>query len=488
MNLSWKKLLSSKTLIQRTTEKGQKGRDSFDGRSSFDSDYDRIIFSYPFRRLQDKAQLFPLESNDFVRTRLTHSLEVAALAKSMGISIAKKLSENENLYDWLKSYENDLPKVLECAGLVHDLGNPPFGHFGEKVIGDNLTKILESLKENLESDNVELLPQQKSDLEKFEGNSQSFRILTHIQCIKDGCGYHMTSTLLASIIKYPVDSVKGNVKDSKDVRLHKFGYFFTENETVNKVFENTGLIDCKGNYIRHPLTFILEAADDLAYCAGDIEDGFKKHLFSIEELINCFEEYNKNINDIKIWNLTASLRDIFNDDSYYSEEKKVQAIRIAIQQVMFHSIIKCFFENYNQIMSGSFSKELIETSDVCELRNCLKEITKKYLFSNNEVIAKEILGRKVISELVKLYADGLFKIYEMDGNKKKFIKFDERTMKLISSDYLTVFKKTIGCNDSFDNIEINGDNIYYILLLIADQISGMTDNYCLSLYRKLNGI
>lgn len=139
-------------------------------------------------------------------------------------------------------------------------------------------------------------------------------------------------------------------------------------------------------------------------------------------------------------------------------------------------------------MSGSFSKELIEASDVCELRNCLKEITKKYLFSNNEGIAKEILGRKVISELVKLYADGLFNIYEMDGNKKKFIKFDERTMKLISSDYLTVFKKTICCNDSFDNIEINGDNIYYILLLIADQISGMTDNYCLSLYRKLNGI
>lgn len=484
MNLSWKKLLSQKTLIQRTTEKGQKGRDDFDGRSSFDSDYDRIIFSYPFRRLQDKAQLFPLESNDFVRTRLTHSLEVAALAKSMGISIAKKLSENENLYDWLKSYENDLPKVLECAGLVHDLGNPPFGHFGEKVIGNSLIEILESVKGKLESDNIELLPQQKNDLEKFEGNSQSFRILTHIQCIKDDCGYHMTSALLASIIKYPVDSTKGNKKDNQDVRLHKFGYFFPENGIAKKVFENTGLVDCNGGYIRHPLTFILEAADDLAYCAGDIEDGFKKHLFSIKELINYFEEYNKSINDIEIWKLIASLRDICNDNTYYSEEKKVQAMRIAIQQIMFHSIIKSFFDNYNQIMDGSFSKELIVSSDVCELRNCLKEITEKYLFSNNEVIAKEIMGKKVISELVKLYADGLFKT----NDKKSYIEFDKRTMELISSDYLVVFKKAISCNDSFDNIEISGNNIYNILLLIADQISGMTDTYCLSLYRKLNAI
>lgn len=131
--LSWEKLLSAKTLKQRTTAEGQSERDVLDGRSPYDSDLNRIIFSYPFRRLQDKAQLFPLEANDFVRTRLTHSLEVATLAKSLGISIAKQIEvKRKNDFGWKTEFIQHLPKVLECAGLVHDLGNPPFGHFGEK--------------------------------------------------------------------------------------------------------------------------------------------------------------------------------------------------------------------------------------------------------------------------------------------------------------------------------------------------------------------
>lgn len=481
--LSWDKLLSDKTLKQRTTAEGQKDRDKYDGRSPFDSDFDRIIFSYPFRRLQDKAQLFPLESNDFVRTRLTHSLEVAALAKSLGISIAKKISADEpDKYEWKDEHAKNLPKVLECGGLVHDLGNPPFGHYGEKTIGDKLTDFFEDLnKKNEAFKKITLSGQQRADIKNFEGNSQSFRILTHLQCIKDEFGYHMTSALLSSIVKYPVNSIDGNRKKDPDIRFHKFGFFLPEQETIKEVFTNTGLIGEGDSYIRHPLTFLMEAADDMAYCAGDIEDGFKKHLFSIKELIKSFKEFPS---DAKVKQLIAALEDIDEADVYYSEEKKVQDVRIILQRIMFHSIIQSFMDNYDSIMTGKFTKELIEVSGVNNLRECLKKITRKYLFSNNEVISKEIMGGKIISELVTLYGKGLFNV-EKDGTT---ISFDKRIMAMISSDYLEVFRKTINCNKDFKNIEINSNNIYYILLLIADQISGMTDTYCLSLYRKLNAI
>ena len=491
--LSWEKLLSSETLVQRTTAEGQKGRDDYDGRTAFDSDYDRIIFSYPFRRLQDKAQLFPLESNDFVRTRLTHSLEVSALAKSLGISIAKRISiEKKDLYKWSEDYEKHLPKILECAGLVHDLGNPPFGHFGEATIGDTLIKILNKYilnkykEDNQNFKEISLTEQQESDIKNFEGNSQSFRLLTHLQCIKDKYGYHLTSALLASIVKYPVNSMEGNKEDADDIKLHKFGYFFSENEVIQGVFSKTGLVAADGSYIRHPLAFLMEAADDMAYCVGDIEDGFKKHLFTIAELLTFIKEFNADKNDAKIQELIDYMENISTKAEYYSDEKKIQDIRIKLQQIMFHSIIDTFMKNYDEIMNGKLKKELIKESDVCILLECLKQITEKYLFSNKEVILKELMGKKIISELVTLYADGLFKIKEK--NKKKYIEFDKRTIELISSDYLVVFRKTVKCSENFDNIEVTGDNIYYILLLIADQISGMTDTYCLSLYRKLHAI
>lgn len=479
--LSWDALLSKKTLIQRTTDEGQNNRDSFDGRSPFDSDFDRIIFSYPFRRLQDKAQLFPLEANDFVRTRLTHSLEVAALGKSLGISIAKQITEKRPKdYEWKDEHAINLPKVLECTGLVHDLGNPPFGHYGEKTIGNELVDLFDNLKKkNKLFKNINLSAQQQSDLKNFEGNSQSFRILTHLQCIKDEYGYHLTSALLSSIVKYPVNSIQGNQKSNQDIRFHKFGYFYPETETIKAVFFNTQLIDENSTFIRHPLAFLLEAADDMAYCAGDIEDGFKKHLFSIKELIEDFEE---TIKDSKTEELISSLKEIEKNEKYYSEEKKVQDIRIKLQKIMFHSIIQSFMDNYDKIMTGKLTQEIIEVSEVKNLRECLKKITKKYLFSNNEVISKEIMGGKIISELVTLYGNGLF---VTENNK---ISFDNRIMKMIASDYLEIFRKNVNCNKEYNDIEINPDNVYYVLLLIADQISGMTDTYCLSLYRKLNAI
>lgn len=331
-----------------------------------------------------------------------------------------------------------------------------------------------------------------SDIKKFEGNSQSFRILTHLQCIRDEHGYHMTSALLASIMKYPVPSDKGNKKnknkDEDDIRFHKFGYFYPENDIAKEIFENTGLIDKneENEFIRHPLAFLMEAADDLAYCAGDVEDGFKKGLFPFNDLIKDFEEYNENCKDSLITEFIDIIKSTVAKEEYYSEEKKIQEIRIKLQQKMLHSIIETFMNNYDSLMTGNLKKDLVEISPVCELRNCLKNITEKYLFSNKNVITKELMGKELIEYLVKLYSDGLFQTTEKDG--KTYIKFDGRIKELIASDYLKVFKSFAKCGPNFDDIEISTNNIYYILLLIADQISGMTDTYCMSLYKKLNAI
>lgn len=201
----WNKLISSETETLRS-EKG-----SFDQRTAFDSDYDRIIFSSPFRRLQDKAQVFPLEKSDFVRTRLTHSLEVASIARSIGISLVDKLNIEDNL-------KIQIPVILECAGLAHDLGNPPFGHFGEETIKRVFAKVLKEKvkikidRETEEYIEVELNDLQKKDFENFDGNCQTIRILTRLQCLSDSYGMHITYATLATLMKYPQNSLNGNKK------------------------------------------------------------------------------------------------------------------------------------------------------------------------------------------------------------------------------------------------------------------------------------
>ncbi len=484
MKLNWETLLSEKTETDRS------GKRQYDNRSPFDSDYSRITFSAPFRRLQDKTQVFPLEQNDYVRTRLTHSIEVASLARSLGKSISNELDKHENEYGWKKEYGNDICVLLECAGLVHDIGNPPFGHSSEQAIQNWFKKKTDVLGKYL-------IPQDQKDNEinncvriqdflNYDGNVQGFRILTHLQCIKDYYGYHLTSALLATSMKYPFNSVVGNQDNGIHV-YDKFGYFDSECKSAEFALQNCGLIDEDGKHYRHPLTFILEAADDIAYSAADIEDGYKKGLFTFEELLN----------ELKSKKDDECVKEVLKNIEGYSQlkgERKIQQLRILIHQVYCDKVVKEFVDNYSKIMNCSYTNELLMGEKLKTLRTLLKQFSKKYLISNQEVAKLEIAGKNVISFLLDEFTTELVEdeICKIDSEKIELNKLFEslnsrKTWSLISEDFKDIYQNTLN-NLSSSGSANRIDVIYYTYLLITDFISCMTDSYCIRLYRRLMGI
>ncbi len=487
MRLNWNILLSTETLAERKNK-----NPTFDGRTPFDKDYYKIVFSAPFRRLQDKAQLFPLDSSDFVRTRLTHSLEVATIARTLGICLCQKLKEN-HAEEWKEEYLSSIPRILECAGLAHDLGNPPFGHAGESYIQEEIQRII---KTNSVCNSVKYMEniqnQFVTDFIFYEGNSQTFRILTHLQCLNDLYGYHLTVPLLACVMKYPVSSNIGNQHKQEDIRTHKFGFFYAEEKEAFEVAAKTGLLENK-EIKRHPLTYLLEAADDIAYTTGDIEDGMKKHLFSIHDLRNFFDLFNKGknkegvnessivLNDANIQNIVDYIDELENDSSYLTNGKRIQAFRNRMHKILIPAVVNTFDDNYESIMEGNFNKELLLNSSAKYLRRCLKAFAKEKLINDKEIIEKEITGKKVLSNLISFFEDGLLQI------RNGCLCFDDRIASLISEEYLIIFLQRTRAKD-YKSISLTAENVYFTLLLITDQISGMTDTHCIDLYRKINGI
>ena len=282
---TWKQILNKKRIRDYKSNKKH-----LDCRDEFENDYDRILFSASFRRLQDKAQVFPLEKLDFVRTRLTHSLEVSSIAKSLAISIGYKLIDitaNSEEQVNVKMVE-EMSNILACAGLIHDLGNPPFGHFGEVAIREwfeeklsknddgNYTFYYDKYTFNLDK-------QEALDLLNFEGNAQGLRILTKLHFVIDRFGMNLTTGVLSSVIKYPISSVE--LEKSK---LNKMGYFKSESAVFKEIADDTN-IWCA----RNPLVYILEAADDIAYLLGDLEDSFNKKIISHDLFKAKYEEFIK---------------------------------------------------------------------------------------------------------------------------------------------------------------------------------------------------
>lgn len=487
MKLTWQNLLTTDTLSERKNK-----TPPIDGRTPFDKDYYKIVFSSPFRRLQDKAQLFPLDSSDFVRTRLTHSIEVSSIARTLGICLCQKLKDNHK-EEWKEEFLSSIPRILECAGLVHDLGNPPFGHAGESYIQSEIERIIEknpickSIKYN-ENPNSQLV----KDFKAYEGNSQTFRILTHLQSLNDFYGYHLTCALLATVMKYPVSSTVGNQHKHPDIRFHKCGYFFAEENEAIEVAKKTVLFENE-TILRHPLTYLLESSDDIAYTTGDIEDGMKKHLFSIHELKFFFEKFNSGennegengepivLNDSNIKHITDYIDELEKDSSYLSNEKRIQAFRNRMHKILIPAVIDSFEENYESIMNGTFNKELLLNSKAKNLRKCLKSFAKKHLINDKEIVSKEITGKKVISNLFATFEEGLLK--ENEG----YLCFDARIVSLLSEEFLEIFLNRVDSRD-YKKIPLTKESVYFTLLLIADQISGMTDSHCMALYKKLNGI
>ena len=281
--MNWKQLLSIDTKRARSRIKAS------DIRSDFDKDYHRIISSPSFRRLQDKTQAFPLEENDFVRTRLTHSLEVSSFGKSLGQYLGKKIIEDKIDKDFGYEELEAICTILASASLIHDIGNPPFGHFGEDTIRvwfkDNLSKLIIKDLNGEERKLSEILNEQMiSDFTNFEGNAQAIRVVSKLHFIVDEYGMNLTYALLNTLIKYPVSSLNID-KNSGNIKDKKMGYFLAEEDIFWDIVKSTGTYDVETNKVfRHPLTFLLEAADDIAYATADIEDGLKKGFINYYNL------------------------------------------------------------------------------------------------------------------------------------------------------------------------------------------------------------
>lgn len=431
----------------------------YDGRNEFENDFTRIILSPHFRRLQDKAQVFPYDDSDFVRTRLTHSLEVSNFAHSLGLSVETKLSK-KGLYP--SKLKGQLSSLLATAGLCHDIGNPPFGHFGEECIQTFFKSV------SKESEFLELDDAQKNDFLKFDGNAQGFRLLRKLGPSPDKFSYNLTYATLSSIIKYPYSSTEGNVKKSEKISKKKFGYFQSEKDDFDKISTDLGL----GNR-RHPLVFLLEAADDIAYSVSDIEDGCKKGIITrdvIYDTLNACEVSTKFKNGIKR-KLGKILKKI--DENHPNRFIiQIQRFRIDSHSKMLIEAAKCFMKNYDQILDGRFDLDLMKESDARELRTFFENLA--YInFKHPTVLKRELAGQRALNFHLETFYNAIIK---GDGSNPK--SQEAKLFNLVSKNYLYVK----------DKLTDGGDSNYYKMLLLTDFISGMTDSFALRLFHELSGI
>lgn len=478
--LKWDKLLC-----------GERERDSSTTitkhRNEFDKDYDRIVYSSSIRRLQDKAQVFPLQENDFTRTRLTHSIEASALAKSLGAAIGNWLREEKK--EFSERQERELASLLQVSALIHDLGNPPFGHYGEDIIRKWFLEWFSSNefeRTNLEiNKDLRLKDEEKNDFINFEGNAQTLRIVTKLQTLNDQYGVNFTYGTLSTIMKYPWQSNNNNA-----FKKDKFGYFYSEKDIVQRIYKCTGLNDT----IRHPATFLLEAADDMAYLCADIEDAVKKGIVSWQEKYNEIKIKLKDKND--------SYRKMFEDLDEKNEVNRrreipeqelvaIQNFKVKVQGLMFNSVVQSFKDNYDEIMGGKYIffdykknvykySELLDNENVRDLVYELKEL-QKICFVDKEVLTLELVGDTVISGLLDMFVSELVKCEEEPNSKLK----SGKLYRLISDNfkYICLFDYEEGRKKDFKNLRV-----YDKLLLITDFISGMTDSYAVNLYKELIGV
>lgn len=425
-------------------------RPGTDPRTPFESDYSRVLLSAPVRRLQDKAQVFPLADNDYVRARLTHSMEVSRFAKDMGRGVEEILGRQDML-SYMVCKDRWISSILETAGLIHDIGNPPFGHASERCIREFFTSLLTSKNVPVAAKEayLTLSPQQRRDFEYFDGNVQGFRILRHLGIMD----FNLTMPTLSTIIKYPFDSVIGNQpkETAANHMQEKYGYYTNDADDYAEICRE---LDLKPGQ-RHPLTFLLEAADDIAYLVCDIEDGAKVGNFTIRKIQEVFKECG-----CEEW-----LKQYMNDVPL--GEKYMYQLRIKMQSQMLNACVEEFIYNFEDIVEGKYNKELLSASKMGQYRPIFKKLDKLN-FESESAHKKESEGEGAIRYLLQYYVDVLFSNTQIDSNT--FIKdeFSENYWRLACA---------------------NGEKVpsepYKKFMLITDYISGMTDSYALELYQYL---
>ena len=440
--MEWKQLISNKRFGQE-----HKHAERHDDRSEFKRDYDRLIFSSAFRRLQNKTQVFPLPGSIFVHNRLTHSLEVASVGMSIGNDISRRvIRKRPELKDTLVE---EIGTIVSAACLAHDLGNPPFGHSGEKAIQTFFSEGPGQKTKSMVSSEF------WDDITHFEGNANAFRILTHRFKGRRQGGFVMTYSMLASIVKYPFAScLAGN--------HGKFGFFASETESYRKIADELGIF-CKSapgeplKYARHPLVYMVEAADDICYEIMDIEDSHKLKILSFAEtehlLLSFFDE-----------DIQQKIRQRIIDEELTDENEKVVYMRASVIGKLENECVAAFLAHEEEILSGTFEGSLIDHISERQkkaYKECEK-ISYSKIYQSKPVLDIELSGYKIMATLMEVFIEAAV-------NPSRF--YSKQLLRRVSSQY-----------------DIENENLEERIMAVIDYISGMTDIYALDIYQKINGI
>ena len=415
--MNWNQLISAKRFgMEEFHEERQENR------SEFQRDYDRLIFSAPFRRLQNKTQVFPLPGSIFVHNRLTHSLEVSCVGRSLGNDVAKAILERQP--ELQESFLPEIGSIVSAACLAHDLGNPPFGHSGERAISTFFSEGKGQFLKDKQPDGEQLSSMEWEDLTHFEGNANAFRLLTHQFEGRRKGGFAMTYTTLASIVKYPFSSSLAGTKS-------KFGFFVSEEESFHRIATELGLTLLNEHplkYARHPLVYLVEAADDICYQMMDIEDAHKLKILTTEET-----------------------------------KEQIAYLRSSVIGLLIRECTRVFLEHEQEILSGTFEEALIKhisERPAKAYKHCA-EVSIKKIYRSRDVLDIELAGFRVISTLLELMVDAV----TSPGKA-----YSELLINRVSSQY-----------------NIKAPALYERIQAVLDYISGMTDVFALDLYRKING-
>lgn len=421
-------------------------------RSPFIVDSDRIVFSSAFRRLQDKTQVFPLAENDYVRTRLTHSLEVASVARSLGARVGAKVVERHGLAE--RFHASDFGAIVSAAALAHDLGNPPFGHSGEDAIR-HWFKTSAVVAETRE----ELSPEERADFEQFEGNAQGFRIVARLQ-MPDNPGLRLTCATLGAFTKYPRASYPPGPGEPGGVSGKKFGFFQAERAFFAEVAERCGLRQWQSGvdrWCRHPLAFLVEAADDICYRLVDFEDGFRLGILPFDEVRDAFLAVTGDPRDRE---RAGKIRDRKDQIAFL----RAQAIGAAIQQAA-----EAFLEHESAILNGEFDEELLAVDlPSRQALEAIKERSKTTIYATPRGVEIEAAGYEVLGGLLDFFHGAVDDLARRGGQAAR------RSHKLAR-----LVPEQFRAADA---------GPYERLLRMTDFVSGMTDSYAVSLYKKLRGI
>jgi dGTPase len=443
--MNWEQLLSAVRQRQKTAH-------AVTSRTAFEQDYDRIVFSHPFRRLQDKTQVHPLPEHDFVHTRLTHSLEVSSVGRSLGRIAGEVIMQRH------KDLENkfslfDFGAITAAASLAHDLGNPPFGHAGEASLSDFFSQHPYG-----NSFRQKVTPEEWSDLTKFEGNAQGFRIIN-----ANAYGLQLTHATLGAFTKYPCSSgIRDRDKQRKSQK--KFGFFQTEKNAFADVAEQLGLIELgRETWCRHPLALLVEAADDICYSIIDLEDGCRLGLVSPDETIGL---------------LAGILKDDFSPQKLSridNQNEKLGVLRAMSIGKLVEECATVFLDEEINILNGKFDHAL---TDFCPSREVLSQISVTSIhkiYQARHVVEIEAAGHEVLPGLLEeLLRAGEHLFENRDLKKSTAPRKYQNTALLLPED----IRKHI----------VTASTVYEMTRLVLDVVSGLTDKHALSLYRKIKGI